>query len=129
MRHTPQKYRPFFEACGRRGGLQRARRLSSLERSAIAARAANARWGKWSSHSKPLASVRLNQPRWNDPTYIEELLSDGSLADWREIYLRISDKPFGPTATALERVLSSTEIYGVTALWKGILKMIQGNLP
>jgi len=126
MRRISREYRHFFQECGRRGGLRRARRLSPVERSAIAAHAAQARWKRQAPSSTPMASVRLDRAGWEDPVYIEELVAEGSLADWKQIYRKISDEPFGSTARALERVLASTEVYGVNALWRGILSMLQG---
>lgn len=116
----------FFEQWGRKGGRKRARRLSAMERSAIASKAAKARWGKNRPASKTTFSIRLDNPGLDDPVYVEEVLSEGSLEEWRRIYQQIADRPFGPTAEALERVLSATQIYGVTPLWQGILRTIQG---
>lgn len=127
-RFSPGSIR-FFEACGRRGGQVRAGRLSSFKRSVIAAQAASARWGRSRPASGGMNSVRLNEPRFADPVYIGEVLEEGSLTDWREIYLRVADRPFGPTAHALERVLSHGETYGVTPLWKGILRTVRGAYP
>lgn len=119
----------FFEECGRRGGKKRAARLSPMKRSAIAARAAQARWKKNLEGSPLMASVRFDHPRLDAPAYVEEVLSEGSLEDWRQIYRKIADQPFGSTAKALERVLSSAHSYGTTPLWKGILRNVQGGLP
>ncbi len=110
----------FFKASGRRGGQKRARNLSPERRSEIASRAANARW------KKPHKSVRFDAPSLDDPTYLEEVLLEGSLDDWNRIYEEISDRPFGATAKALGRVLSSTRYYGVSPLWAGILRGVQG---
>lgn len=121
--------RRFFEACGRRGGQKRARRLAPFKRSAIAAYAANARWRRADSPSQPMPSVRLDHPQFSDPVYLSEVLEEGSLSYWREIYRRIADQPFGPTANALEKVLSSSQVYGVTPLWKGLLRNVQGSHP
>lgn len=123
------KSRRFFEECGRRGGQKRARRLVPSRRSAIAAQAANARWGRNILVSEPMPSVRLDQPRFEEPVYVGELLEEGSLSHWREIYRRIADQPFGPIADALEKVLSSNQTYGVTPLWRGILQTVRGTLP
>ncbi|MBI2981120.1 MAG: hypothetical protein HYY44_02270 [Deltaproteobacteria bacterium] len=124
----PIKSRRFFEDCGRQGGRRRARLLSPSKRSAIAKQAAAARWGRIpsSTPSKSMPSVRLDDPQFDDPVYLAELLEEGSLSHWREIYQRITDQPFGPTADALEKVLSSHKIYGVTPLWEGILREAQG---
>ena len=120
-----------FEHWGKKGGKKRARLLSPTERSAIAAKAAKARWNKVGAAAtkKPSLSVRLDHPQLEDPVYVEELLSEGSLTDWRRLYQQIADQPFGPTTQALQKVLSATEIYGVSHLWKGILQTVQGGLP
>lgn len=126
MSRLLRKARRFFEECGRKGGLKRARRLSAPERLAIASRAANARWKKGGKEPLPISSVRLEQPSLDDPVFLEELLMEGSLDEWREIYKKIADQPFGPAADSLEKALESTNIYGVTPLWKGILRNIKG---
>lgn len=123
MGFISRKNRRFFEACGRLGGFERALRLAPAKRTAIASKAAKARWGKG------YASIRLHNPRLEEAVFLEELLSEGSLSQWEQIYRKIADQPFGPTAEALEKVLSSTEIYGVTPLWKGILRTLRGSLP
>lgn len=120
-------YHHFFQECGRRGGEKRAQRLSSQERSSIAIKAASTRWGHQPPPTRQMASFRLSQPSWDDPLYIEEILSKGSFSDWKQIYQRISDKPFGPTATALSKVLEATQIYGITPLWRGILLNLRGS--
>jgi len=126
MKPIPGKGVRFFAAQGRRGGLKRARSLSPLERAAIAFKAAQARWQGVSGPFAP-SSVRLNQPRFDDPVYLEEILADGSLESWREIYRRVAEQPFGPSADALEKVLASAEIYGVVPLWKGLLRSVRGS--
>ncbi len=120
-----QKNMRFFSNCGRKGGLKRALRLSKPERMAIASKAAKARWDKAPPQQKLMSSVRLNQPQLHNPVFLEELLSEGSLDQWTLLYQMIADFPFGPVTFSLERVLSSTKIYGVTRLWKGILKGVQ----
>ncbi len=127
MKQLTGKGVQFFVEQGRRGGLKRARSLSRLQRITIASRAAKARWQAGSA-SLSVRSIRLNRPDFNDPVYLEELLSEGSLESWRELCHRVSERPFGPSANALERVLSSTEIYGVVPLWRGILKNMRGSV-
>jgi hypothetical protein len=114
----------FFEESGRLGGRTRARNLSPERRSEIASRAASARWKR--PHGEMMKSVRLNTPDLADPAYLEEVLLEGSLRDWRRVYEEISDRPFGPIAESLKRVLSSSRYYGVTPLWHGILRSVQG---
>lgn len=114
----------FFKESGRRGGQLRARGLSPLERSSIASLAAQARWKKT---VLPMSSIRLEGIWWEDPVYLEEVLSEGALPAWKVLYRKIADHPFGPTADALQKVLSYSQIYGVTPLWKGILKKVQGT--
>lgn len=106
----------------------RKRSLSGLERTLIAKKAAQARWGKgFDSQEGSWSSVRVNQSNLSHPVFLEELLMEGSLDDWRVLYLEVINRPFGATTLALERVLSSTKIYGVTPLWTGILKTAQGG--
>ena len=73
-----------------------------------------------------MPSVRLEKPLWKDPVYLEEVLSHGSLNDWRELRRKIADRPFGMEADALEKVLNGMDIYGATFLWKGILGYLRG---
>lgn len=118
-----------FARWGRSGGQKRAKRLSSSQRSSIASQAARARWKvkPASSGSANYSSVRLQYADWTSPVYLEEILADGSLSDWRMLYHRIADFPFGKTADALSRVLSSSELYGVIPLWRGILQSVRGG--
>lgn len=127
MDTSPKSHRRFFEECGRRGGLKRANHLSPEKRSAIASRAAHARWKSDANHSQLMSSVRFDHPRLDDPAYLEEVLSEGSLKDWSQIYQKIADQPFGATAQTLEKVLSSTYSYGATPLWRGILHTARGS--
>lgn len=117
----------FFRECGRRGGLKRAKRLSASLRSNIASKAARARWKNKSSASSLMSSVRLDVPQMDDSVFLEELLSEGSLEEWRNVYQEILNRPFGSTASALEKVLSATTIYGVIPLWKDILRTVRGS--
>lgn len=118
-----------FASWGRTGGQKRAKRLSPSQRSSIASQAACARWKvkSASSGSANHSSVRLQHADWSSPVYLEEVLADGSLSDWRALYHRIADFPFGKTADALSRVLLSSELYGVIPLWRGILQSVRGG--
>lgn len=116
-----------FQSWGRRGGLKRARGLSASLRAQIAFKAAQARWGKTSNHSEKILSVRLSSADLTQPVFLEELLSTGSVEEWKCLYQEIFNFPFGPVAEALERVLSVSKIYGVTALWKSLLMEVQGR--
>lgn len=74
-----------------------------------------------------MASVRLVEPDLTDPVYLEEILGEGNLGDWRVLGRKIMDMPFGETAEALERVLRAQPIYGVTPLWIGLLRWARGE--
>lgn len=76
-----------------------------------------------------MTSVRLQEADWQDPVYLQEVLAEGTLADWRMLHHLITEYPFGATATALERVLAAGHIYGVTNLWTALLRGVQGNYP
>lgn len=115
-----------FVQWGRHGGRVRARRLAPSRRSAIAANAARARWRAPPSLSPSLPSVRLQETDWQDPVYLQEVLADGSLSDWRMLHRFIAERPFGATAQALERVLTAEKMYGVTPLWGALLRQVQG---
>lgn len=116
----------FFRKSGRRGGRARARKLSPERRSEIAAKAARARWGG----SPPMMrSVRFEAVDLANPAYLEEVLLEGSMRDWRDVFSEISNRPFGDVAQALARVLSSSKSYGITPLWIGLLRSVQHALP
>lgn len=119
--------RKVFEDFGRMGGRTRARNLSPGRRSEIAARAARIRWKNAGVHQMLMPSVRFTAPSLYEPAYLEEVLLEGGLRDWRQIIEEISDRPFGPLASALERVLASSHHYGVTPLWSAILRRVQGR--
>lgn len=117
-----------FARWGRSGGQLRAKRLSSAQRSQIASQAARTRWkSKAALVNKDHPSIRLQGANWKSPVYLEEILSDGNIADWRALYRRVADFPFGETADALARVLSASHIYGVTPLWQGLLRSVRGG--
>ncbi len=116
-----------FKRWGRQGGRKRARVISPSRRSAIAVQAARSRWAKESNGVPPMPSVRLLTPNWDDPVYLEEALSDGGLVEWTELYRRVREHPFGPTADALVQVLSFAQIYGVLPLWRGLLRNLRGE--
>lgn len=119
------KTRRLFADFGRRGGVKRCRSLSGFERSRIAKKAAMARWGQVSQ--KIMTSIRFDKPDLTNPAFLEELLAEGSLDDWKILRCEVANRPFGLSAVALKKVMSSTKIYGVTPLWKGILKNAQGG--
>ncbi len=128
MGQISRKTQQLFEQWGQRGGRARARSLSSHERVVIAANAARTRWNKQNATSPVfLSSVRLEKAELNNPVYLEEVLSDGTWEDWKRLYQIISDRPFGDTAVVVEKVCSSVKMYGVAALWQGILRSIRGG--
>src|SRR3989338_627476 len=110
MKTIPKASQAMFRTWGKQGGDARKRRLSPGRLRSIASQAARARWGVGAS-GPSMSSVRLETPSWNDPVYLEEILSEGSLREWRQLYRRIGDHPFGETTSALGRVLNSVEIY------------------
>lgn len=126
MARLSPKTRRLFEDYGRQGGVKRSQFLSGLERSLIARKAAEVRWGK-RSKAPLMRSIRLNQSTLSHPVFLEELLTEGSLDDWKILHHEITDHPFGVSAVALKKVLLSTKIYGVNPLWMGILRSAQGT--
>lgn len=74
-----------------------------------------------------MPSTRFSTPSLQEPAYLEEVLLEGGLREWRQIYEEIADRPFGPVARSLEQVLSSHHYYGVTPLWSAILQRVQGR--
>lgn len=115
-----------FVKWGGIGGKKRARRLSTAARSSIALRAARARWEQATPNKPGLESLRLNNPQLTDPTYIEEILGDGTLEEWKPLFDEVINHPFGQTAMSLHRVLASSRLYGITPLWRGLLCAAQG---
>ena len=131
MKSLHGKTQRLFREAGRRGGLTRAVRLTAQRRRDIAKRAAITRWEKTlkAQGTASFASVRLREPDWTDPVYLEEVLSFGTLRDWLKLYQHLSDHPFGAEAQALEKVCRSAPVYGATPLWQGILYSLQGHRP
>lgn len=127
MKSLPKATRRFFEEWGSQGGKKRTKRLSSRRRSFIASRAARIRWGKTAGSMDKMPSVRLQTPAWDDPVYLEEILSEGGIEEWLHLYHLIADHPFGETAAALEKVVTFSHIYGATNLWKGLLSDLRGG--
>ncbi|MDO8461721.1 MAG: hypothetical protein Q7S98_02555 [Deltaproteobacteria bacterium] len=127
MKPVSKKIMQAFKEWGEAGGKKRAKNLSSSARQAISRHAAEIRWGLQKAPESPMSSVRLNEAVWENPVYLEEILSYGSLRDWKELRRRIADRPFGAEADALEKVLQATNIYGTTSLWKAILGRFQGG--
>ena len=116
----------MFKRWGKKGGKKRAQKLSASKRRAISKHAAQMRWNRQGKNKTLMSSVRLKEAFWEDPVYLEEVLSYGGLNEWKELRRMVADRPFGAEAAALEKVLDATEIYGTTFLWKGILKSLQG---
>ena len=74
-----------------------------------------------------MTSVRLDGIRWDDPVYLGEIVNEGGPKEWSLLHQKVADRPFGAEAVALLKVLSSEEVYGVTPLWKGIVRRLQGT--
>lgn len=117
----------LFENWGKAGGIKRKKNLSPGRRALIATHAANARWGKREPFFS-MPSVRLDQACWEDPVYLEEILEEGGLEDWRRLYHHVANHPFGEIAGALEKVVCSVEVYGVTNLWRTLLNNLRGGM-
>lgn len=116
----------FFQESGRHGGRIRARNLSPARRSEIASKAARTRWN---NPPPTIKSVRFETADLANAAYLEEVLLEGSLHDWRGIYDEISNRPFGAVAQSLQKVLTSSKYYGLTPLWMGLLRNVQHALP
>lgn len=118
-----------FKEWGSLGGQKRALHLSPVQRSVIASRAAQTRWKKsMKGEIAVTQSVRLDSFSLDDPVYLQEILLDGTMADWQQLCVCLAERPFGAVAQTLEKVLLSEKIYGVTPLWRGILKNLQGTV-
>ena len=129
MKSLSKQTQRLFKEAGRQGGLRRARGLDSARRRDIARQAAIARWKTPvppAAATASLPSARLREPVWSDPVYLEEVLSFGTLADWRLLYHRLLDHPFGSEVQALEKVCQFSTLYGVTPLWGELLRSLQG---
>ena len=128
MKYLPKTAQVIFKKWGKQGGNARNKRLSPSQRHSIASHAALVRWRK-NSVVPPMPSVRLSSLSWKNHVYLEEVLAEGSLSDWRQLYQQIVNYPFGEVAEVLERVVNSVTIYGATRLWKGLLACLQGAAP
>lgn len=126
MKKVSRQALQAFKKWGKKGGRTRARNLSLAKRRAISRHAAQMRWGRQAEETA-MPSVRLEGAIWDNPVYLEEILSYGSLRDWRELRERIADRPFGSEAAALEKVLGAADIYGAVALWKRVLGHLRGD--
>lgn len=126
MKPISNKALQAFKKWGGEGGAKRAQNLSPSKRRAISRHAAHARWGGPKTDETSMPSVRLKESLWRDPIYIEEVLSHGSLRDWKELRRMITDRPFGAESAALETVLRATDVYGTVLLWKGMLGHVRG---
>jgi len=120
-----EKFQAVFKRWGRMGGKKRAKQLTATRRSEIAKLAAKVRWMKPDASSD--LSVRLNESNFDDPVFLEEVLSDGNLVEWKKLYDRLSEFPFGKTADALDRLLAHHYVYGSSLLWQAILESLQGG--
>lgn len=126
MRQLTRQAREYFKLCGKNGGNKRKKRLSAARRAEIAKLAAQSRWSDRGKVNKESGSIRLASPEWSEPVYIEEILSEGGIKEWAILYNLISEHPFGKIAKSLERVVSSTHIYGATNLWRSLLVGLRG---
>lgn len=93
----------------------------------MASHAARIRWGKPERPTKSMPSVRLQAAGWGDPVYLEEILIQGGVEEWRHLYHLIAEHPFGETAKALEKVVTFSHIYGASNLWKSLLVNLRGG--
>lgn len=127
MKKLSVKTREYFEHWGRQGGERRTKRLSAGRRSLIASHAARIRWGKPERLTKYMPSVRLQAAGWGDPVYLEEILTQGGVEEWRRLYHLIAEHPFGETAKALEKVVTFSHVYGASHLWHSLLDNLRGG--
>src|SRR3989338_7623724 len=111
MASLPKTSRALFKKWGKQGGDKRGKMLSPGRRHSIASLAARSRWGENNAANRAV-SVRLENPSWEDPVYIVEILDEGGLAQWRQLYRRVPDHPFGKTPQSLEKVVGNAAIYG-----------------
>lgn len=74
-----------------------------------------------------MKSVRFKGSPWANPAYLEEILTYGTLKDWKVLQGLIADQPYGKEAAALEKVLNTNDIYGATPLWRSILSHLRKN--
>ncbi len=127
MKKLSIKTREYFENWGRQGGEKRTARLSAGRRSLIASHAAWIRWGKQEKTHEMMPSVRLQVASWTDPVYLEEILAEGRIEEWRYLYHLIAEHPFGETSRSLEKVVISAHVYGASNLWHSLLVNLRGG--
>ncbi len=129
MKQLSAKTRKYFEHWGRRGGEKRTGLLSKEQRSLIASHAARVRWGKQEKTHEIMPSVRLEVAEWRDPVYLEEILTQGGVEEWRHLCHLITEHPFGETSKALEKVVTFSHVYGASNLWYSLLVNLRGGKP
>lgn len=52
---------------------------------------------------------------------LDDLLENGTLADWRPVLARIRRDPLGPVAARVEALLRSRDYEETGALWRSVL--------
>lgn len=58
---------------------------------------------------------------------VADILERGNLQDWRVLAQAVREDPWGPTAQAVDRVLSlGPHMYGTSILWREYLGWVRG---
>lgn len=53
---------------------------------------------------------------------LDDLVENGTLADWRPVLARVRREPFGPVASRLEDLLNARDYEESGALWRSFLE-------
>jgi len=56
---------------------------------------------------------------------VEDILTRGSVDDWRELASRVREDPKGASAQALRAVVENVYMYGTTVIWRNFLKRLE----
>ncbi len=53
---------------------------------------------------------------------LDDLLENGTLADWQPVLARVRREPYGPVASRIEELLSQRDYEESGALWRSFLE-------
>ena len=59
---------------------------------------------------------------------LDDLLENGTLADWRPVLARVRRQPDGDVATKIETLLRSRDYQETGALWQAVIADARGRL-
>jgi len=103
------------------------RRIATLMANAVATRRAGwtdlERYGQAAMRHRQLRDQRLTLAA------LDDLLENGTLADWRPVLARIRREPYGPIAARVEELLQARDYEETGALWRSVLDDARSRPP